>query len=105
MSDGLLNRLETAQDERDYYKARLAEAHASLAEGDKRYAAENARLQARLAEAERLLRNARYVVQYAFDDESANEPHDADENMMYAETLRVIDAFLRPADSASDALP
>lgn len=30
----------------------LAEAHASLAEGDKRYAAENARLAARLAEAE-----------------------------------------------------
>ena len=35
--------------------ARLAEAHASLAEGDKRYAAENARLQARLAEAEEVL--------------------------------------------------
>ena len=38
--------------------ARLAEAHASLAEGDKRYAAENARLQARLAEAEADLRIA-----------------------------------------------
>ena len=30
MSDGLLNRLETAQDERDYYKARLAEAERRL---------------------------------------------------------------------------
>ncbi len=37
MSDGLLNRLETAQDERDYYKARLAEAEQTRARELKPY--------------------------------------------------------------------
>ena len=51
MSDGLLNRLETAQDERDYYKARLAEAVECCTIKDNR----NLRLEAKVADLERQL--------------------------------------------------
>jgi hypothetical protein len=41
-----------------------------------------------------LLKESRHVIQYAFDGESADDPHDADENKMYSETLARIDAAL-----------
>jgi hypothetical protein len=41
-----------------------------------------------------LMKESRHVIQYAFDGESADDPHDADENKMYSETLARIDAAL-----------
>jgi hypothetical protein len=104
MNDGLLNRLETAQDERDYYKARLAHEQATnanllraLAEANdlnvvRRTAMVNLhehieKLDARLAEAERLLRRA------------ANAAKDNVQGDMVVDEIR---AFLRPTVSACE---
>jgi hypothetical protein len=47
-----------------------------------------------------LLREARAVIFYAFNDESANEPHDAGENLRYMAMLARIDAALH--DNSAD---
>jgi len=63
--------------EADALEAQLAEAHASLAEGDKRYAAENARLAARLAEAERDAARYRWLQDCGGFDLPADDAIDA----------------------------
>jgi hypothetical protein len=47
-----------------------------------------------------LLREARAVIFYAFNDESANEPHNAGENLRYMAMLASIDAALH--DNGAD---
>jgi len=77
--NGVPVRVVTAEDY-DELRARLAEAHASLAEGDKRYAAENARLAARLAEAERDAARLDWLDTQA---QPVTDPHDSQQLIAY----------------------